>query len=92
MELPKIESIKVKGFKSFSHPVTFNFNDGITAVVGPNGSGKSNIIDVISFVMGSLSFSSMRSRRAKELLYIGKTTRAKNAMVELLNSILSVVI
>ncbi len=83
MKLPKVESVSVKGFKSFSHPVTFNFDEGITAIVGPNGSGKSNIIDVISFVMGSLSFSSMRSKRARELLYIGKTTRANQALVEL---------
>ncbi|MBR9681895.1 MAG: chromosome segregation protein SMC [Candidatus Altiarchaeota archaeon] len=84
MTLPKIKSIKIKGFKSFSHPVTLGFDHGITAVVGPNGSGKSNIIDVLSFVLGSLSFSSMRSKKAKELLYVGKTTRAKNALIELL--------
>jgi len=83
---PKIEYVKVKGFKSFCHPLTLNFNQGVTAIVGPNGAGKSNVIDVLSFVMGSLSFSTMRSKRARELLYVGKTTRANHAVVELMLS------
>ncbi|WP_208873247.1 AAA family ATPase [Fretibacterium fastidiosum] len=35
-----IESLHLKGFKSFGSPCSFTFNGGFTAIVGPNGSGK----------------------------------------------------
>ena len=79
----RIDRLTVAGFKSFGKRVTLAFDPGITAIVGPNGSGKSNIMDALSFVMGSLSFSSLRSKGAQNLIYKGKTKVASSAEVEL---------
>jgi len=79
----RLEKLTMKGFKSFSKQTSLIFSPGITAIVGPNGSGKSNIIDAISFVMGSLSFSSLRAKSAENLLYFGKTKKAREAEVDL---------
>ncbi len=79
----KLEKLSVKGFKSFSKLTSLLFSPGITAIVGPNGSGKSNVLDSISFVMGSLSFSSLRAKSAGNLLHLGKTKKSTNAEITL---------
>lgn len=79
----KLDKLSLKGFKSFSKQTSLMFAPGITAIVGPNGSGKSNIIDAISFVMGSLSFSSLRAKSAENLLHFGKTKKSTEAEIEL---------
>ncbi len=52
MRLRRLETF---GFKSFADRMTFDFDDGITAVIGPNGCGKSNIVDSIKWVIGEQS-------------------------------------
>ncbi|MBR9689290.1 MAG: chromosome segregation protein SMC [Candidatus Altiarchaeota archaeon] len=79
----RLEKLSMRGFKSFSKPTTLLFSPGITSIVGPNGSGKSNVLDALSFVMGSLSFSALRSKSAENLIYFGKTKQSNDAEVGL---------
>ncbi|WP_408647141.1 AAA family ATPase [Tessaracoccus coleopterorum] len=48
-----LKKLTLRGFKSFASATTLVFEPGITCVVGPNGSGKSNVVDALSWVMGS---------------------------------------
>ncbi|MBR9679737.1 MAG: AAA family ATPase [Candidatus Altiarchaeota archaeon] len=77
-----LDKLRMKGFKSFYKQTVLEINPGITIVVGPNGSGKSNIMDALSFVLGSLSFSGLRAKRASEMIYAGKNKKSEHAMVE----------
>ncbi|MBR9681099.1 MAG: AAA family ATPase, partial [Candidatus Altiarchaeota archaeon] len=79
----KLEKLTARGFKSFAKQTSLIFSPGITAIVGPNGSGKSNVLDALSFVMGSLSFSSLRAKTAENLLHFGKTKKSTDAEISL---------
>lgn len=48
----QLNSIEIKGFKSFADNTVLKFNEKVTGVVGPNGSGKSNVVDAIRWVLG----------------------------------------
>jgi len=67
----KINKITMQGFKSFRKKVSIPFLDGFNLVTGPNGSGKSNILDAVSFVLGTISTKSMRADRLHELVFHG---------------------
>ncbi len=68
----RINSLSMKGFKSFNVKTNIKLSHNLTSVVGPNGSGKSNILDAVCFVLGRLSFSSMRASRGSDLIYSPK--------------------
>ncbi|MBQ9564672.1 MAG: chromosome segregation protein SMC [Synergistaceae bacterium] len=80
-----IESLRLKGFKSFGNPCDFTFTKGFTAIVGPNGSGKSNILDALRWILGEGSNSALRILRQSDLLFQGSisTPPAKEAEVTL---------
>ncbi|MEM3493546.1 MAG: AAA family ATPase, partial [Thermoplasmata archaeon] len=40
-----LKEIQMRNFKTFTKPISINFERGFTAITGPNGSGKSNISD-----------------------------------------------
>ncbi|MBR1671683.1 MAG: chromosome segregation protein SMC [Fretibacterium sp.] len=80
-----IESLRLKGFKSFGSPCEFAFNKGFTAIVGPNGSGKSNILDALRWILDEGSNLSLRIGRQSDLLFEGTASvpPAKEAEVGL---------
>ena len=78
-----LRSLAIKGFKSFANPTTIEFSRGINVVVGPNGSGKSNIVDAISWTLGTQTPKSLRSAKMEDVIYGGGDGRsgAKSARV-----------
>jgi len=70
-----LKSLKVAGFKSFADRARLEFRPGVTVVVGPNGSGKSNLVDALSWVLGTQSTKSLRSPKMEDVIFAGTTTR-----------------
>ena len=79
MRLKKLESF---GFKSFADRMTFDFDDGITAIIGPNGCGKSNIVDSIKWVIGEQSAKALRGAEMSDIIFNGCATRRAMPLAE----------
>ncbi len=71
----RLTTLRLRGFKSFAEPVTVTFAPGLNAIVGPNGAGKSNVVDALTWVLGTQSPRLLRLGRMDELIFQGTTTR-----------------
>ena len=78
----KITKLKLKDFKSFRNAI-IPFVGGFTTVVGPNGSGKSNILDAITFVLGTSSMKSLRAGRLTDLVHHKSSSGMAEVSIEL---------
>ena len=78
----RLESVELKGFKSFAEKTKIKFDNQITAVVGPNGSGKSNIADAIKWVLGEQSVKSLRGKKMNDVIFQGSDEKKPMNMAE----------
>ncbi len=78
----RLNSIYIKGFKSFSKETLISFNENVTGIVGPNGSGKSNIVDAIRWVLGEQKPTELRLDNMSDVLFNGTEKRKKSSMAE----------
>ncbi|HET9259687.1 MAG TPA: chromosome segregation protein SMC [Acidimicrobiia bacterium] len=70
-----LKSLKLAGFKSFADRARLEFRPGVTVVVGPNGSGKSNLVDALSWVLGTQSNKNLRAGKMEDVIFAGTATR-----------------
>ena len=78
----RLQSIEIKGFKSFGDKVTVHFTDGVTGIVGPNGCGKSNIVDAIRWVLGEQKTRMLRSDKMENVIFNGTRSRKPGNLAE----------
>jgi len=77
-----LKSVNINGFKSFSENTNINFTNKVNVVVGPNGSGKSNVVDAISWVLGTQSPASLRTNKMEDVIFAGTDKLPKKGFAE----------
>jgi chromosome segregation protein len=80
-----LTSLTMRGFKSFADVTTLEVEPGVTVVVGPNGSGKSNIVDALSWVLGTQAVKKVRGSSMTDVIFAGSPgrPRGRRARVEI---------
>ena len=77
-----LKSININGFKSFSENTNIDLTNKVNVVVGPNGSGKSNVVDAISWVLGTQSPASLRTNKMEDVIFAGTDKLAQKGFAE----------
>jgi chromosome segregation protein len=77
-----LKSIVVNGFKSFAERVNIDFSNKVNVVVGPNGSGKSNVVDAISWVLGTQSPGALRTNKMEDIIFAGTEKLSEKGFAE----------
>ena len=67
----RLQTLEIKGFKSFADETVIHFNEDVIGIVGPNGSGKSNVVDAIRWVLGEQKSSELRLDTMTSLIFNG---------------------
>lgn len=78
----RLKRLEIYGYKSFASRCTFEFGEGITAIVGPNGSGKSNVADAVRWVLGEQSYRLLRATTTEDMIFAGAPGRPRLGMAE----------
>src|SRR5437764_7327709 len=78
----RLNSLEIKGFKSFGDKVIIHFDQGTTSVVGTNGSGKSNVVDAMRWVLGEQKTRMLRSEKMENIIFNGTKTRKPSNLAE----------
>jgi chromosome segregation protein len=76
----RLQSLELQGYKSFATRNSFEFAEGVTAIVGPNGSGKSNISDALRWVLGEQSYMLLRGKKTEDMIFNGSDGRPRAGM------------
>ncbi len=66
-----LQSVTMRGFKSFPEKTELRFAPGVSVVVGPNGSGKSNITDAVLWALGEQSPGAIRGTSMQDVISVG---------------------
>jgi chromosome segregation protein len=81
-EMPRLRSVRLRGFKTFAKPTELVFEAGVTVIIGPNGSGKSNIADAVLWVLGEQSPGNLRGRSMQDIIFSGPDGKRSSAVAE----------
>ena len=77
-----LKSLDINGFKSFAEKTNISLTDKVNVVVGPNGSGKSNLVDAISWVLGTQSPASLRTNKMEDVIFAGTEKLSQKGFAE----------
>jgi chromosome segregation protein len=77
-----LKRLEIQGFKTFATKTILSSARGISHRPALNGSGKSNVVDAMRWVLGEQSYSTLRSRKAEDLIFGGDRRRAPPASLK----------
>jgi len=82
-----LKSLRLRGFKSFAGTTDVELAPGICVIVGPNGSGKSNVVDSLTWVMGTQGARQLRGASMEDVIFSGTPGRAALGRAEVMLTI-----